>query len=131
MDHRHTRLTAFTLAVLIFYAPIETWYSIPELWDPFYLVDFIGILLLIWGVLRLRRGQALPRVGMLIAGYAWTAANFWRAFFWRISEVAAGNTLDYGWEELCFTACVLIAAVAGLVWSLAVYRPIGTLGTNA
>ena len=55
---------------------------------------------------------------MLIAGYAWTAANFWRGLFGRVSEVAGGGVLDYGWAELCFTACILIAALAGLVWAL-------------
>jgi hypothetical protein len=55
---------------------------------------------------------------MLIAGYAWTAANFWRAFFGRVSEVAGGGELDYGSLELCFTACILAAALAGLAWAL-------------
>ena len=54
--HRAARLQTFTLAFLIAYAPIETWYSMPELWDPFYLVDVIGIVLLILGMVRLRRG---------------------------------------------------------------------------
>ena len=116
--HRATRLETFTLAFLIAYAPIETWYSLPELWDPFYLVDVIGIVLLILGMVRLRRGRPAAAVGMLTAGYAWTGANFWRALFDRVSEVAAGGVLDYGWAELCFTACITIAAIAGLVWSL-------------
>ena len=116
--HRAARLETFTFAFLIAYAPIETWYSLPELWDPFYLVDVIGIVLLILGIVRLRRGRAAAAVGMLTAGYAWTSANFWRALFDRVSEVAAGGVLDYGWAELCFTACITIAAIAGLVWSL-------------
>ena len=109
---------AFTIAVLIIYAPIETWYSMPELWDPFYLVDFTGIVLLSVGVVGLRRDPAPRWLGMLIAGYAWTAANFWRALFGRVSEVKAGGELDYGWAELCFTACIMVAALAGLVWAL-------------
>ena len=116
--HRAARLQTFTLAFLIAYAPIETWYSMPELWDPFYLVDVIGIALLISGMVRLRRGLLSESVGILTAGYAWTGANFWRALFDRVSEVAAGGVLDYGWAELCFTACITIAAIAGLVWSL-------------
>ena len=116
--HRATRLETFTLAFLIAYAPIETWYSMPEFWDPFYLVDVVGIVLLILGMVRLRRGRPAAAVGTLIAGYAWTGANFWRALFDRVSEVAAGGVLDYGLAELCFTACITIAAIAGLVWSL-------------
>ena len=90
----------------------------PELWDPFYVVDFAGIVLLIVGVAGFRRDSVPRRMGMLIAGYAWTAANFWRGLFGRVSEVAGGGVLDYGWAELCFTACILIAALAGLVWAL-------------
>ena len=117
-QYRTTQLETFTLAFLIAYAPIETWYSMPEFWDPFYLVDVVGIVLLILGIVRLRRGRPPAAVGMLTAGYAWTSANFWRALFDRISEVAAGGVLDYGWAELCFTACITIAAIAGLVWTL-------------
>ena len=116
--HRTARLQAFTLAFLIAYAPIETWYSMADLRDPFYLVDVIGIVLLILGMVRLRRGLLSGSVGMLTAGYAWTGANFWRALFDRVSEVAAGGVLDYGWAELCFTACITIAAIVGLVWTL-------------
>jgi len=116
--HSAARLATFTLAFLVVYAPIETWYSLPELWDPFYLVDFIGMVLLTLGVVRLRRGPSPPPLGMLVAGYAWTGANFWRATFGRVIEVANGGDLDYGWAELCFTACITIAACAGLVWSL-------------
>ena len=115
--HRATRLQTFTLTFLIAYAPIETWYSLPALWDPFYLVDVIGIVLLILGMVRLQRGLS-GSVGMLTAGYAWTGANFWRALFDRVSEVAAGGVLDYGWAEMCFTACITIASIAGLVWTL-------------
>lgn len=121
MNHRHgqTRLAAFTLALLIVYAPIETWYSLPKLWDPFYVVDLIGIVLLLVGLVRLRRDPVSPHLPILIAGYAWTSANFWRAFFGRVLEIAGGGELDYGWAELCFTICVLIIALGGLVWSLA------------
>ncbi len=116
--HRERRLRAFTIGVLVIYAPIETWYSMPELWDPFYVVDFAGIVLLFVGVAGFRRDSLPRRMGMLIAGYAWTAANFWRGLFGRVSEVAGGGVLDYGWAELCFTACILVAALAGLVWAL-------------
>jgi hypothetical protein len=72
-------LATFTLALLVVYVPIETWYSMPTLRDPFYVVDLIGIVLLIVGVVRLRRNPVSPNWPILIAGYAWTAANFWRA----------------------------------------------------
>jgi hypothetical protein len=108
----------FTIALLVIYVPIETWYSMPALWDPFYVVDLAGMVLLVAGVVTLRRDPAQRRLGTLISGYAWTAANFWRAFFGRVSEIAAGGELDYGRLELCFTACILAASLAGLVWAL-------------
>jgi hypothetical protein len=84
----------------------------------FFLVDLVGMVLLVVGVLVLRRDAVPRRLGMLIAGYAWTAANFWRAIFGRVSEVSAGGVLDYGALELCLTACILAAALTGLGWAL-------------
>jgi len=80
------------------------------------------MVLLVAGVIALRRDTAPRRLGMLIAGYGWTAANFWRAFFGRVSEVIGGGELDYGSLELCFTACILAAALGGLVWALVLSR---------
>ena len=117
--HAATRLSTFTLAVLIVYAPIETWYSMPALWNPFYLVDLSGIALLTAGVARVRRPPVPPRFAVLAAGHAWTASNMWRAFFDRVSETASGGSLEYGWAELCFSGCVMLAALIGLGWSLA------------
>jgi hypothetical protein len=39
-------LVTFTLVVLVIYVPLETWYSLPALWDPFYLMDVIAMVLL-------------------------------------------------------------------------------------
>jgi hypothetical protein len=103
---------------LAIYVPIETWYSLPALWDPFYLVDFIGMVLLAWGAAQCRH-DALPRsLAILGAGYAWEGANFWRALFGRLEAIASGGELRLGWAELCFVACGTIAALAGLAWSL-------------
>lgn len=112
------RLTAFTFGFLAIYVPIEVWYSLPRLWDPFFLVDLIGIVLLAVGAMRYRRTGTPVSLGTLTAGYAWTSANFWRALFGRLADLNAGGELDYGWLEVCFTSCILIAAAAGLFWSL-------------
>jgi hypothetical protein len=118
----------FTVGFLAFYAPIEIWYSLPRLWDPFFLVDLIGIMLLAWGAIDSRRAVSQRSLSVLVAGYAWTGANFWRAMFDRVFEIAAGSELNYGWLELCFTGCVMIGAITGLVWSLAlVSRPTAPL----
>jgi hypothetical protein len=111
-------LVIFTIAILVIYAPIETWYSLPRLWDPFYLVDFIGMVLLGWGVVLCRRTGSPAGLAVLAAGYGWIGANFWRALFGRVEAVANGEVLRLGLAELCFVACGTIAALAGLVWSL-------------
>jgi hypothetical protein len=120
-DPRERALVAFTVTVLVIYVPIETWYSAPALWDPFYLVDLMGMVLLALGAAGVG-SQGRLRVGLLTAGYAWTAANFWRALFGRVADLRQGGQLDYGLAELCFTGCILVAALAGLAWSLVLLR---------
>ena len=116
-NHRATPLVTFTIVVLAIYVPIETLYSLPALWDPFYLVDLIGMIVLGWGVVRCRREATPGNLAILAAGYAWEGANFWRALFGRIEEIAGGGQLDLGWAELCFCICMTLAAIVGAVWS--------------
>lgn len=111
------QLANLTFGLLVLYFPIETWASAPELWDPFYLVDLIGMILLFWGARRARAGTAAG-VALLAAGYAWMSANGWRATFRRLSELAAGGQLDYGALELCFVVCSTALMIAGLAASL-------------
>lgn len=115
---RAAPLVIFTIVILAIYAPVETWYSLPRLWDPFYLVDFIGMALLGWGVVLCRRTASLSGLAVLAAGYGWTGANFWRALFGRVQALANGEVLRLGWAELCFVGCGTVAALAGLVWAL-------------
>ena len=116
--HRAAPLVTFTVVFLAIYVPIETWYSLPALWDPFYLVDFIGMLLLAWGAARCLRDARPQSLAILASGYAWEGANFWRALFGRLEAIASGDELRLGWAELCFVACGTIAALAALAWSL-------------
>ena len=90
----------------------------PALWHPFYLVDLIGMVLLTWGVVRCRRGDAWGGAAVLIAGYGWLGANGWRAMFGRIEDLMAGGELEYGAAELCFVVFGTVVAIAGLVRSL-------------
>ena len=117
-SNRAASLITFTIVVLVVYVPIETLYSWPALWDPFYLVDLIGMIVLGWGVARCRRQATPGNLAILAAGYAWEGANFWRALFGRVEELAGGGQLRLGWAELCFGICMTIAAIVGVGWPL-------------
>ena len=112
------RVAFFTFGFLAFYVPFETWFSWRYgLLHPFYLVDFIGMVLLLWGALHSRR-RGYHSAGVLAAGWAWCGANFWRAFFGRLEAVGAGEQLDLGTTELCIvgggTAIALICLAISL-----------------
>ena len=91
-----TTIARFTLVVLLIYAPLETWGSWPRLSNPFYLVDVAGFALLLWGALASLRARPDVAPGVLCAGYAWTAANGWRALALRIETLERGGQVDVG-----------------------------------
>lgn len=117
-DQRARPLVKLTFAFLVVYVPIETWYSMPALWDPFYLVDFIGMCLLSWGVARCWRRVTPVGLTLLVAGYAWEGANFWRALFGRTQSIASGGVRRLGLAELWFVAIGTVIALGALAWSL-------------
>lgn len=58
-----TCIARFTLALLLAYVPLETWASWPALTNPFYLVDVVGLALLLLLVVESRTtGTARRRV---------------------------------------------------------------------
>ena len=111
-------LAAYTLWILVFYAPIETWASWPELYSPYYLVDLIAMVLLTVGVVRSRQGRALPALGFLAGGWGWLGANGWRATADRLEVLSEGGALNFGAAEMCFVVCGTVASIVGLAWSL-------------
>ena len=60
--------------------------------------------LLGWGAVRSLRARPESSPAVLCAGYAWSAANGWRATFGRMFELLEGGTLDHGVAEMCFVA---------------------------
>jgi hypothetical protein len=112
------RLATFTVGVVVFYAPIETWGSWPELHSPYYLVDLVGVVLLAFGAVRTWHGRSRQGLAFMGSGWAWMAAAGWRATADRVFELAAGGQLEYGAAEMCFVVCSLGLALAGFVWSL-------------
>lgn len=112
-------LVRFTIAGLVVYVPLETVYSLPALWSPFYLVDLIAMMLLTVGVWRYyRRRDPRAAVLWLIAGYAWSGANAWRALFDRVNAMNAGGSLRFGYAELSFVALGTVVSIVCLFWSL-------------
>jgi len=108
-----TILAWFTLGALAVYFPLETWVSLPAgLWNPFYLVDLIAMMLLLWGAVRSLRARPDRSPAVLCAAYAWTTANGWRATFGRMFELLEGRTLDHGAAEMW---AVSIATAIGMV----------------
>ena len=92
-----TVLARLTLGVLLVYAPLETWVSWPAgLSNPFYLVDVVGFLLLLWGAMTSLRARPDVAPGVLCAGYAWSAANGWRALALRMDTLQRGGEVDVG-----------------------------------
>lgn len=91
-----TCIARFTLALLLAYVPLETWASWPALTNPFYLVDVVGFALLLWGALASLRARPDVAPGVLCAGYAWSAANGWRALALRIETIQQGGQVDMG-----------------------------------
>jgi hypothetical protein len=116
------RLAGYTLWLLVFYAPIETWASWPELYSPYYLVDFIAMVLLTLGVMRSRQGRRWPALGFLTGGWGWLGANGWRATADRFELLGEGGSLEFGAAEMCFVICGTVAAIVGLAWSLRAVR---------
>ena len=90
-----TFIARFTLALLLVYAPLETWASWPSgLTNPFYLVDVVGFALLLWGALASLRARPDVAPGVLCAGYAWSGANGWRALALRMETLQQGGEVD-------------------------------------
>lgn len=112
-------LVRFTTAFLIVYAPLETLYSLPALWSPFYLVDFIVMVLLAIGVWHYYARRA-PRAALLwlVAGWGWSGANAWRAMFGRVDALIAGGTLRFGSPELAIVLLGTVLSIGCLLWSL-------------
>ena len=101
LRNTETRVARFTLGFLIVYFPIETWASWNHgLWNPFYLVDLIAMVLLLWGAVHSLHARPRSAPALLCAAYGWTAANAWRATFGRVFEVAQGGQLEHGACEL-------------------------------
>ena len=110
-------LAILAMSFLVVSVSVETVYSWQSLGDAYYLVKVFGWFLLAWGLARIHAGR---RVGLafLASGWAWLAANFWRAIADRISDLGAGESLRWDSIELLFAGSCLAVCIGGLAWSL-------------
>jgi hypothetical protein len=109
------RLLVCTAVFLAIYIPGETYISLPDLLSPFYLVDVAGMALLSAGLLRRRTPMSSP---LLVAGYAWTGANVWRAMADRLRMAALNQN---GWTEADSTRIALVGGVLILLACAAMF----------
>jgi hypothetical protein len=115
-----TALARATLVALALYFPVETWASWgADYWllNPFYIIDLVAMLLLLYGALRSLRARPRPAPGVLCAAYAWTAANGWRATWGRAFELRDGGQLDHGLAELWVVGGATVLSLLCLAWS--------------
>jgi len=116
-----TGLARFTLVSLVLYFPLETWVSLPYgLWRPFYLVDFIAMLLLFFGARRSLSTRPARSPDLLCVAWAWTACNGWRGTFWRVFDVLEndGTRLDHGMLEMWVVASASFVALICFIIAL-------------
>ena len=118
MNRRGTEtvLAYATLALLVPYVPLETWTALPGgLLDPFYLVDVVAMILLLYGALHSLRSRPRPAPEILCIAFAWSSANGWRATSWRLREIQEGGALDHGSAELWAVAVGTVLSLAAFV----------------
>lgn len=114
-------LICFTWIWAVVFVPIETYvtWSIPHTQRlSGYAVNVLGVGIMLWGVISLRRGRPYA-AGLLAAGWAWTTAVFWRATNLRYWFASHGETLSYGHLELWLAPIFTMMAAAALAASLA------------
>jgi hypothetical protein len=115
-----TVLVYWTLVVLAIYIPVETLGSWPRgLLNPYYLIDAVSMVLLLWGAVHSLRSRPRRSPEILCIAYAWSSANGWRATAGRLREIESGGTLQYGsaevWTVGIATALSLLVLAALLV----------------
>jgi hypothetical protein len=124
-----TVIAWITLCALVIYVPGETYVSWPGgLLNPFYLVDAIAMILMLWGALHSLSARPRCAPGVLCGAYGWAAANGWRSTFWRWAELQSGGELDYGdaefWVVAVATALAVILFMTLLVLTAQLRTPI-------
>ena len=120
-----TKLAHFTLGALVLFAPLETWafWSMAGgshgLLSPYYVIDVVGMALMLLGSLHSLRARPHPAPGVMCAAYGWMAANGWRATLGHVDALAEGDPLQFGSPELWIVAGATAVGLACFALSLA------------
>ena len=122
-------LIVYTVALIAIYGPIETWVSFPRLLSLFYLVDALGLALLVAGVVMWRRKARIPYTAVVAIGYGWLGANFWRGMAMRLEQAydparwPEGKIVAVGATGVAIGGTVLVGlCVIGMILSLLAAR---------
>ena len=112
----------YTFAWLAVYVPLETFVTVSSVgWrgilNQGYIANLIGMALMARGALAAKNDRAAAP-GLLAAGWAWTAATFWRATAQRFWAMEHGYTLYAGSIELWLAPMITALALLGMVASL-------------
>jgi len=114
-----TSLARFVLAMVLLYVPLKIWFSVSYgLNNLFYLVDIVGMALLLWGALRSLDARPDLAPGVLCAGIAWTTSNAWRATAWHVDAFRQGVTIDGGSGVIWTLGAITIIALVCLAITL-------------
>ena len=117
-----TGICWYTVFVLALYLPLETWTSLPAgLLSPYYIVDLVGMILMGLGVKASLHARPNSNPAILCVGYAWCAANGWRATADRLALLDRGEPLALGSIELAAiggSTIIAIAIMVVLLWQL-------------
>ena len=107
-----TRLAWITLALTAIYIPLEIWTSLPDLTHPFFVIDAIAMVLLVWGARRSLRARPRRAPGALCAAIAWCGANVWsaagRRYYFPEAYANGEGIINAAMPAIALTAIVLL-----------------------
>lgn len=111
-------MSTWTLLWLVGYVPLETYVTlsiagIGGLVYSDYILNVVGMGLMLWGGLDVRRRRPAG-LAILAIGWAWTAATFWRATTDRFMWAANGGELFAGKAELWIAPILTAITVASV-----------------
>lgn len=121
-DHAHARLrrreTAlawFSLALLVFYVPVETYLSRGDLTSPGYIVDVIAMALLLAGGVHSLHARPALAIAPLCGAWGWCACLAWRCYFMRVISRERGLGIyppETAWQDGVLRWVLVMALIA-------------------